>query len=171
MNDFEKHLQDKINQLPKCVEPEKELWTGIEIALNSSVVDDKGTPSKKVFDSGSWNKPWVLAASFAFIAVLSWFGLQSNNGTVTASPEQLVALLAQQHQEQKEALLVSYKESVPLTQNWQAQLSELDDAAEAIKVALKEDPNNKALLKMLQQVYQQQISLIENVHSPKWQKI
>ena len=68
-------------------------------------------------------------------------------------------------------LLVSYQKAQPITDNWQTQLEELDAAAEAIKPALKTDPNNKALLQMLQQVYQQQLSLIETVYNPKWQAI
>ena len=44
-------------------------------------------------------------------------------------------------------------------------------AADAIKAALENDPNNMALLRMLQSVYQQQIDLIERVHAPKWQQI
>ncbi|WP_346993140.1 hypothetical protein [Alteromonas gracilis] len=47
----------------------------------------------------------------------------------------------------------------------------MDDAADAIKTALKEDPDNSALIKMLHHVYQQQIALIERVHAPKWQQI
>ena len=58
-----------------------------------------------------------------------------------------------------------------LTNNWQQQLAELDSAAEAIKKALLNEPDNMALLKMLQSVHQQQINLIERVHSPKWSQI
>ncbi|AGH47072.1 hypothetical protein C427_4973 [Paraglaciecola psychrophila 170] len=48
---------------------------------------------------------------------------------------------------------------------------ELDDAADAIKTALENEPNNMALLKMLQSVHQQQINIIERVHSPKWSQL
>ena len=80
-------------------------------------------------------------------------------------------MLSSQHQTQRDQLLVSLEGQPALTENWQEQLQELDDAAAAIKAALAQDPNNAALLKMLQNVYQQQISLIERVHSPKWRQI
>ena len=67
-------------------------------------------------------------------------------------------------------MLVRFQEQPALTHNWQEQLTELDEAADAIKAALENEPNNMALLKMLQSVHQQQINLIERVHSPKWQQ-
>ena len=76
-----------------------------------------------------------------------------------------------QQQQQVSSLLASYQSTPALTEDWQQQLKELDDAADAIKTALKEDPDNSALIKMLHHVYQQQIALIERVHAPKWQQI
>lgn len=172
MNDFEKQLQEDINRLPKSIEPEKELWTGIDIALNTKQSEEGAkNSSKKAVTSVSWNSSWAIAASFVFIAVVGWFGFQAEVLDKSLEPSQLVTLLEDQHKQQKEALLVSFKDVTPLTENWESQLVELDEAATAIKLALKEDPNNRALLKMLQQVYQQQISLIETVYSSKWQKI
>ena len=80
----------------------------------------------------------------------------------------LVSQLSQQHEEQKQFLLTGYAQQPALTDNWQAQLTELDEAATAIKTALREDPNNAAMVNMLQQVYQQQIKLIQSVHRPGW---
>jgi hypothetical protein len=67
--------------------------------------------------------------------------------------------------------LVRFQDQPALTQNWQDQLTGLDDADDAIKTALENKPNNMALLKMLQSVHQQQITLIERMHSPKWQQL
>ena len=67
--------------------------------------------------------------------------------------------------------MVRFQDQPALTQNWQDQLTGLDDAADAIKTALENKPNNMALLKMLQSVHQQQINLIERVHSSKWSQI
>jgi len=58
-----------------------------------------------------------------------------------------------------------------LTDNWQVQLQELEDAEQAIKQTLENEPKNKALLSMLAQVYQQQLDLINKVHAPRWQHI
>ena len=58
-----------------------------------------------------------------------------------------------------------------MTDNWQKQIDELDEAAIAIKKALAEEPNNPALLKMLKNVYQQQMMIIERVHEPRWKRV
>jgi len=72
---------------------------------------------------------------------------------------------------QKQSLLVQYQSQVALTDNWQVQLQELEDAEQAIKQTLENEPKNKALLSMLAQVYQQQLDLINKVHAPRWQHI
>ncbi len=174
MSDFERKIQEEINRLPKCIEPEKELWTGIEIALHASQKKDNSEDNKRSESPRKIipkNSVFALAASITFIAFLGWFGTQQGYFIESDYPSQLVASLEKQHIQHKEALLVSFEGGTPLTQNWQEQLTELDEAAVAIKSALKEDPDNVTLLKMLQQIYQQQISLIEKVYAPKWQKI
>uniref|UniRef100_UPI0038F6B87A hypothetical protein n=1 Tax=Streptomyces scabiei TaxID=1930 RepID=UPI0038F6B87A len=59
--------------------------------------------------------------------------------------------------QQKQTLLVQYQNQPALADNWQQQLVELEDAERAIKQALENEPENPALLKMLAQVYQQQL--------------
>ena len=68
-------------------------------------------------------------------------------------------------------LYTNLDEQKALTENWQQQLSELDRAARDILEALEQDPGNMDLLKMLRNVYQQQLNLVERVHQPKWQYI
>ena len=158
---FEQDLQQQIRDLETTKLPQRDLWPGIEVAL---------TKQESAEPKGSPFRPVAVAASVLLVGVLTWFGGQQ----VLNSPpsgEELVANLSQQHQQQKQALLVKFQDQPALTQNWETQLSELDDAAKAIKAALQQDPNNMALLKMLQNVHQQQIDLIERVHSTKWQQI
>lgn len=182
MSEFNKKLDEQLAQLPKSIEPEKDLWVGIEHALNrvehsqfeqSHAANDtpNNPPSLLVVSSRNQTPLWGMAAAVTFVALIGWLGFQGAGLPKQVSSADLVAQLEQQHVEQKQALLVSYQTQEPLTKDWQSQLSELDAAANAIKAALEEDPNNKALLQMLQQVYQQQLSLIETVYNPKWQAI
>ena len=85
-------------------------------------------------------------------------------------PSQVVAM-SDYFKAQKQSLLVQYKNQDALTNNWQAQLQELEEAEQAIKQALENEPQNQALLTMLAQVYQQQLDLINKVHAPRWQQI
>ena len=48
---------------------------------------------------------------------------------------------------------------------------ELEEAEYASKEALKNEPQNQALLTMLAQIYQQQLGLIKKGHAPRWQSI
>ncbi|GAA0359479.1 hypothetical protein GCM10009092_24600 [Bowmanella denitrificans] len=160
--EFEQQLQNALASLPNEIQPRRDLWPGIEHALNSQAAEPVVTSSKA--------KPyWGMAAAVATVGLLGWLGLTQLPGLSDSA--QLAQVLSQQHQQQKQALLASFSGQPALTDNWQQQVDELDAAALAIKQALKEDPNNPALLKMLQQVYQQQIDLIERVHAPAWQKI
>lgn len=163
---FEQNLREQLQTLPRDKLPERDLWKGIELGLEAEPRSTGATASTA--------SRWVaLAASVALVASLSWIGIQEfgPSGQTGGTGTDLVQALSQQHETQKQALLVQFDGQPALTENWQQQLAELDDAAKAIKTALAEDPNNTALLRMLQNVYQQQITLIERVHAPKWQQI
>ncbi|MEP4891323.1 MAG: hypothetical protein ABJV04_14950 [Aliiglaciecola sp.] len=164
--DFDKDLRVQIDALSNERQPERDLWAGIEIALAEEAAPNE--QNKKANTESSF-KMIAIAASFALVCVLSWFSLQPATEQITG--QDLVAALSSQHKAQKDALLVKFQDQPALTENWQKQLTELDEAADAIKAALEHDSNNIALLKMLQNVHQQQIDLIERVHSPKWRQI
>ena len=148
--------------------PERDLWQGIELALANEPAPSQIPEETPQLTRGQ-PKMWAVAAAFAFVGVLSWYSL--NQTQPQLAQEDLVAALSSQHEEQKQALLVEFEGQPALTQNWQQQLKELDEAAGAIKAALEQEPNNVALLKMLQNVHQQQIDLIERVHAPTWRQI
>jgi hypothetical protein len=163
---FDADLQQHLSVLAYEKQPERDLWQGIELALtNDPAANRQNNQSVKA----TGNKLYLLAAAFAIFGLISWLSI--NNQTNLLSGDALVASLSEQHQQQKSALLVEFRDQPALTENWQDQLKELDEAAGAIKLALENEPNNMALLKMLQTVHQQQINLIERVHSPKWSQI
>lgn len=169
---FEQALQDKIQTLPKEMQPAKDLWQGIDIALASAEREsaEPDTSAKVItLSNGFGGKPLALAASVLLVAVLGWQGIQK--APQTSEPSSLVSLMMAQHDKQKTVLLASLSDSAELTDNWQKQLDELEQAEGAIEAALRDDSDNMALLKMLQQVHQQQLKLIERVHAPLWQEI
>lgn len=160
------HYKDSIAelcaQLPAEKLPQRDLYKGIEFAINA--------PQTTIASGKSI--VYGLAASVCLVALVGYFSYQTgaeNSGQQVI--QQVVQQMSAQHAEQKQSLLASYAGTAEMTQNWQQQLSELDDAADAIKQALENDPNNIALLKMLKRVHEQQIALIERVHAPAWQQI
>lgn len=167
---FEQELQKQLASLPREMQPEKDLWAGIDIALTTH--DQQQPMSKKPVNNVVvmfQKQHLALAASVLVIAALSWKALTPTPYGI--EPTRLVNALTEQHVAQKNALLASYSEAPAATLNWQEQLEELEQAGNAIKAALEEDPDNVALMKMLQHTYQQQIELIEKVHAPAWNRI
>ncbi|WP_371742355.1 hypothetical protein [Aestuariibacter sp. A3R04] len=164
MRDFESELARQVEALPEEVSPQRDLWRGIALGLETG----KQAPARR---TAHWS---ALVASAVAVAVVC-FSLIWQNGdspeNKMASGNALVQVISQQHQAQVEALLIQFDGQAALSSNWKSQLTELENAATAIKRALEEDPDNTALLGMLQHVYQQQLLLIERVHAPKWQQI
>lgn len=166
MSNFEDRLQKEIAQLPDSVTPNRDLWKGVELAIS-----DGQPESEQARNEMAANAPvYALAASVMFLAFAVYMLVFTNEAPQPFRQD--VALEMQtQHQEQKRALLVSFANKTPLSSDWKKQMQDLDDAEKAILTALENDPDNHTLLKMLQQVYQQQLSLIETVYNPKWQAI
>ena len=158
---FEQTLVNQLSDVKKEQQPQRDLWPGIELALSREAPDSTSVVVGR--------KMYLVAATVAMFGLIGWLSI--NQQLVSFTGDDLVASLSAQHLDQKNALLVRFQDQPALTQNWQHQLTELDDAADAIKTALENEPNNMALLKMLQSVHQQQINLIERVHSPKWSQI
>ncbi|MGS0534638.1 hypothetical protein [Pseudoalteromonas sp. SaAl2] len=155
--DFEQFLTQSLNEIEPELAPEKDLWPGIERAIA------KPKNETKAKNSG-WNKLAAIAAcTVAALLTAQLFIKTPQTNSVVAMSDFFA--------KQKQSLLVQYEGSPAVTDNWQQQLNELEEAESAIKQALENEPNNSALLSMLAQVYQQQLDLINKVHAPKWQTI
>lgn len=153
---FDDYLNESLNNLNKDIAPNKPLWAGVEHAI----VTAKPSANNKSL----WPKLTAIAA--CSVAALLAVNMFINNN----EPSQ-VMVMSDYFKAQKQSLLVQYKNQDALTNNWQAQLQELEEAEQAIKQALENEPQNQALLTMLAQVYQQQLDLINKVHAPRWQQI
>ncbi|CAI2391739.1 hypothetical protein ACE41O_09965 [Alteromonas macleodii] len=165
MSNFDDKLAQHISEISKEKQPERDLWRGIELGITSQQDD----ASSSTVTSKQW---MAIAASVCLVTVL-WFAapFAFKADESRSDGYALIDAMSMQQQQQVNSLLASYESTAALTEDWQEQLKELDDAADVIKAALKDDPDNSALIKMLHHVYQQQIALIERVHAPKWQQI
>lgn len=157
---LDKMLDDAVAQLPTEISPQKALWQGIENAISTQPEQTHNKPHV-------WQKVTALAACMC-LGLLSYqvfFNQQSSQY------EMGLKAMTQTFKHEKQALLVKYSDQKALADNWQVQLAELEKAEKAIKLALENEPENAALLRMLSQVYQQQLDLINKVHEPSWQRI
>ena len=153
-------LDEATSQLPHEITPNKDLWSGVEKALTH--------PQKT---QGNVKNHWQRVTAVAACMCLGLLSYQVLFKQVESQYDAGLQAMTQVFQQEKQALLVKYNNQKALADNWQMQLVELEEAEQAIRTALKNDPENVALLKMLSQVYQQQLDLINKVHQPSWQKI
>ncbi|MDK1289034.1 hypothetical protein [Pseudoalteromonas umbrosa] len=152
----------KAQQQQDLPEPQRPLWQGIDKAINTQ--SDTVHTNKAVKVHGVWRQVSALAAATCIGMCVMYFSL--------SMPEQNnMVQMSKYFEQQKQILLVQYGNQPALTNDWQVQLQELEEAEQAIKLALENDTQNAALLQMLAQVYQQQLDLIERVHQPRWQEI
>ena len=156
MNDreFDQQLNEELRNLRKDIPPSRDLWPGIEHAINSNTI---AVP-----------KPLAVAASILLVVSIAfsgglYFSRPQPDGQAMAS---LVAMLQSEHERNKQALLVEYQDQTALAPDWEEQMQQLEQAEEAIYEALREDPENIELLKILRQVQTKQIDLIESVYAP-----
>ncbi|MCL1141343.1 hypothetical protein [Shewanella gaetbuli] len=167
------NLQALLSTLPKEIEPNKDLWQGIEVQINKPNSSVK--PANRL---QKW-KPIALAASVVMVMLLSWSNINSDPNIDTAqvtvesalqrqSTTDLLALIdtiALTHQQQLEGLqsnatlvtLSSSSQVSPFNQG----LQELQAASLQIQQALKADPNNKSMWDMWQWIMQREMTLLQ----------
>jgi len=152
--DFDDALQSAISRLPKERLPQRDLWAGVEMALLN------GSNRRRV--------PWLAVAASVLacvIAVGAWFR-SHREANSAASYVNYVEQLAVQHRNTIAALQAAYRNTPALTTDWNEQLNGMERAADSVRKALRDDPDNTALLRMLNDVYQQEVDLLRRVHEP-----
>ncbi len=157
-------LEQQVANLPKEITPQRDLWRGIEnaIAITPQQHDSKKRPLAPV----AW------AASVVVAILVSWlsFNLPPSESTNQMT---LASGMQQDFEQQKQSMLVSLGQPKleKLPAEMQAQLADLASARNAISKALENDPNNSELLNLLSWTQKQELELLKQLYSPKWQTI
>jgi hypothetical protein len=148
-------LLAQVDALPNELAPTRDLWPGIEQAINAK------SQIKPAANDSHWHNWSRTAAAFVPAAFVLMFWLQ-DSPSPTDFPESVTAIGAG-FELQKRQLLRHVNAEDSVVYNWQGSLSELESAEQAILNALQSQPEDPALLKMLAQIYQQQLGLIQKV--------
>jgi len=170
----EQELQALVLQLPTELSPERELWSGIEKAINDKAQDN--------FDGNKtqWQKaPVAWAASVVAAVLLTWgvitpqSGLNDSFNSELSGSINLIAAMQQTFEQQKQGMLISYGQPnlKELTPEMQEQFKQLSSAQLTIKKALESEPNSTDLLNLLRWTQQQELDLLKQLYSPQWQSI
>ena len=158
-------LQQDIAQLPSELTPERDLWPGIERALQVKSGERVSNRNRKVVAPVAW------AASIVAAVLLTWVNV-TPQGDTTDSPS-LLNVMQTDFQQQRQLLLVSFGQPdiSKLSPEMQAELAKLASARQTIEKALLEDPENGDLLNLLRWTQQQELEFIEQLFRPQWQSI
>ena len=159
----EHSFEHQLEQLPKEMEPQRDLWPGIEKALALTPQQSK----KK-----SAVVPMAWAASVVVAIMVSWLSFAPQQGVVPETMN-LAQMMQQDFQQQKQLMLASFgqPELSNLPKEMQEQLNELAAARSTISKALANDPENSELLNLLRWTQKQEIELIRRLYAPQWQTI
>ena len=144
-----------VDELPKELEPKRDLWPGIEQAIANK------PQIQPASNDNNWHSWARTAAAFVPAAFVLVFWLQQ--GSVTTPDAQFNSVTAS-FEVQKRQLLRQVANETPVVQNWEGSLADLEQAEQALLKALQSQPEDPALLKMLTHVYQQQLELIQKSH-------
>lgn len=163
MTESNKSLDELVKSLDNEMTPSRDLWPGIEQAIS------KTPQNAPTGNDANFNVLTKVAAAFAPIALVAGLWLGQPNEMVE-TPQWLTPVSAG-YELQKRQLLQQVSGKPVVSENWQQDLQELEAAENALKKALIEQPQDPALMRMLNQVYQQQLELIEKSHKPKFSQI
>lgn len=159
MNDVSKRdaatLDAAIAGLQRDLQPGRDLWPGIEHAINET------RPRR------TWAQYTALAASIVLIFAASLHFGQVEPTVLPGIDRSVLAGLQREHDSNKQALLVQYSDAPALYADWQEQMQQLEQAEQVIYNALREEPGNLELLRILRQVQEKQLQLIDRAFSPR----
>lgn len=169
MTPNDKKLDELVKTLDKEQLPQRDLWAGIEQAINKVPQE----PANGAANDSSKFKQWSkVAAMFAPVALVTgiWLGQPNGSADITQEPSWLTPVSAS-FELQKQQMLQFVSDKNVISPNWRESLKELEMAEKSLKKALINQPEDAALMKMLTQVHQQQLMLIKKAHQSKFTQI
>jgi len=168
----DKTLAEQVTKLPTEMTPERDLWSGIERAINHKSQEIAAEKQCNLFMPTAW------AASIALVMLMSWFtfspsineestpALVKTQEKNSVTQGQLVNFMQQNFKQQKQTLLASYGQLTvdKLPAAMQQELTQLSDARASIRKALLTDENNADLLNLLDFTQQQELKLLQQLY-------
>jgi len=161
----EQDLQVKIDELPQEMSPERDLWTGIEKAIQNKTQESANRQGKNIIVPVAW------AASVCLAVLMTWGSMTPTEDSMQTLS--VASVLKEDFAQQRQTLLVSFgaPDISKLSPEMQAELNKLASARKSIEKALTDDPENADLLNLLRWTQQQELDFIEKLYSPQWQSI
>ncbi len=172
----EQDLQKTVAELPDEMTPQRDLWAGIERAIQTKKQDEPSfdAPKKTAFIPTAWAASLVAAVLVTWVSFSPQLADQSVNiAQQDNSPLNLVMAMQENFKQTKQTMLVSFGQPKvsELPKEIQAELTKLSSALKTIEKALLADPSNNDLLNLLRWTQKQELDFLAQLYSPKWQSI
>jgi len=172
----EQDLQKTVAELPDEMTPQRDLWAGIERAIQTKKQDEPSfdAPKKTAFIPTAWAASLVAAVLVTWISFSPQLADKSVNiAQQDNSPLNLVMAMQENFKQTKQTMLVSFGQPKvsELPKEIQAELTKLSSALKTIEKALLADPSNNDLLNLLRWTQKQELDFLAQLYSPKWQSI
>ena len=172
----EQDLQKTVAELPDELTPQRDLWAGIERAIQTKKQDKPSfdLPKKTAFIPTAWAASLVAAVLVTWVSFSPQLADKSVNiAQQDNSPLNLVMAMQENFKQTKQTMLVSFGQPKvsELPKEIQEELIKLSSAQTTIEKALIEDPSNNDLLNLLRWTQKQELDLLTQLYSPKWQSI
>lgn len=154
----------ELEHLPQQLAPTKELWQGIEKAINLPQGQHAApVPAKTQYSL------WALAASvFIMVGISLWF----NPRLISPQALPIAQQMQQSFEQQQQLLLVQYQQqALVIPAQIEQQLVVLQQAQQQLLQALAKQPNDANLLALLNFTQQQVIQLLTQVPQASYQHI
>jgi hypothetical protein len=150
-------LEAKIAELPREVEPRRDLWRGIEARITQ-------TPLRRT----RWGELAVAAGVAAFVSGVMFYGLDRIGPKEPLDAQLAYRQLDATYQPLRQAALVRYRGQAEtldpaLRETVEKNLAIIDGALHEIRMTLADRPNDPALRQMLQWTYVQELAVIDAV--------
>lgn len=148
----ETDLRWQLRQLPREMEPSRDLWPGISAAIEQQ-------PARRV--SRRWLPTFAIAASLLLVGGLVW-KIQLPVGT-SPDPDvsaRVVAAESRAITDEYQAALQQY-EGAAIAPQLRPSLGELDRSVVQIKRAIAADPESVFLLQQLRRTYSRRLALTQ----------
>jgi len=172
----EQDLQKTVAELPDEMTPQRDLWAGIERAIQTKKQDEPSfdAPKKTAFIPTAWAASLVAAVLVTWVSFSPQLADKSVNiAQQDNSPLNLVMAMQENFKQTKQTMLVSFGQPKvsELPKEIQAELTKLSSALKTIEKALLADPSNNDLLNLLRWTQKQELDFLAQLYSPKWQSI
>jgi len=172
----EQNLQDQVSELADEMSPQRDLWAGIERAIQVKQQDKPSHESttKITFVPTAWAASIVAAVLVTWVSFSPSFSTQPVETVQQGnSPINLVIAMQDSFEQTKQTMLVSFGQPkiAELPKEIQLELNKLNSAQKTIEKALLEDPSNNDLLNLLRWTQKQELDFLTQLYSPKWQSI